>query len=124
MLRHCREHRKVCLAGLIKEGRIRRSYIGVAGQTVPLHRRVVRFYRLSFESGVLVESVEKASPAQKTGLLRGDIIVGLDDKPISAIDDLHRALTQDKVNTKVPVTLLRGTEKVTLEIIPAERPVI
>ncbi len=52
---------KFVVAGLIKEGRIRRSYIGVAGQTVPLHRRIVRFYRLSFESGVLVESVENAN---------------------------------------------------------------
>ena len=113
---------KFVVAGLIKEGRIRRSYIGVAGQTVPLHRRIVRFYRLSFESGVLVESVENASPAQAAGLLKGDVIVGLDDRQIGAIDDLHRALTQDKVNTRVPVTLLRGTEKLTLEIIPAERP--
>lgn len=113
---------KFVVAGLIKEGRIRRSYIGVAGQTVPLHRRIVRFYRLSFESGVLVESVENASPAQEAGLRKGDIIVGFDDKPIGAIDDLHRALTQEKVNTRVPVTILRGTEKLSLEIIPAERP--
>jgi len=113
---------KFVVAGLIREGRIRRSYIGVAGQTVPLHRRIVRFYRLSFESGVLIESVDVASPAQKAGLLKGDIIVGFDDKPIGAIDDLHRVLTQEKVNTRVPVALLRGTERLTLEIIPAERP--
>ncbi len=113
---------KFVVTGLIREGRIRRSYIGVAGQTVPLHRRIVRFYRLSSESGVLIESVEQASPAQKADLRRGDIIVGFDDQPIGAIDDLHRALTQEKVNTRVPVTLLRGTEKLTLEIIPAERP--
>ena len=97
-------------AGLIREGKIRRSYIGVAGQTVPLHRRIVHFYRLSFESGVLIEWVDTASPAQKTGLRKGDITVGLDDKPIGAIDDLHRVLTQEKVNTRVPVALLRGTE--------------
>ncbi|HME45042.1 MAG TPA: trypsin-like peptidase domain-containing protein [Syntrophorhabdales bacterium] len=113
---------KFVVAGLIKEGRIKRSYIGVAGQTVPLHRRIVRFYRLSFESGVLVESVENASPAQKAGVAKGDIIVGFEDKAIGAIDDLHRALTQEKVNTRLPVTILRGTEKLTLEIIPAERP--
>jgi len=113
---------KFVVAGLIREGRIRRSYIGVAGQTVPLHRRVVRFYRLDAESGVLVESVEKGSPAQRSGLLKGDIIVGLDDKPIGAIDDLHRALTQEKVNKSMPMTLLRGTEKLMIEITPAERP--
>jgi S1-C subfamily serine protease len=113
---------KFVVAGLIREGRIRRSYIGVAGQTVPLHRRIVRFYRLSFESGVLVESVENGSPAQDAGLLKGDMVVGFDGKPIGAIDDLHRVLTQEKVNTSVPVTLLRGTERLNLEIIPAERP--
>ena len=113
---------KFVVAGLMKEGRIRRSYIGMAGQTVPLHRRIVRFYRLSFESGVLVESVENGSPAEKAGLRKGDIVVGFDNSPIGAIDDLHRLLTREKVNTRVPVTLLRGTEKFTLEIVPAERP--
>ncbi|HVN22337.1 MAG TPA: trypsin-like peptidase domain-containing protein [Syntrophorhabdales bacterium] len=113
---------KFVVAGLMKEGRIRRSYIGVAGQTVPLHRRVVRFYRLHAESGVLVESIEKGSPAQRAGLLKGDIIVGFDDKPIGAIDDLHRELTQKKVNKSIRMTLLRGTEKLAVEITPAERP--
>lgn len=113
---------KFVVAGLIRDGRIRRSYIGMAGQTVPLHRRVVRFYNLRFETGVLVESVEQGSPAQKAGLLRGDLIVGFDDMPVSAIDDLHRLLTQDKVNVRIPVTIVRGTEKLTVDIVPAEKP--
>ncbi len=113
---------KFVVAGLIRDGRIRRSYIGVAGQTVPLHRRIVRFYRLSVESGVLVESVELGSPAQRAGLLKGDVIVGFDGKQIGAIDDLHRVLTQEKVNIRVSVTLLRGTEKLAVDIVPAERP--
>ncbi len=113
---------KFVVAGLIKDGKIRRSYIGLAGQNVPLHRRIIRFYRLPIESGVLVESVEPDSPAQRGGFLKGDILIAFDDKPISAIDDLHRLLTQDKVRKQVKMTLLRGTEKLSLDIIPAERP--
>src|SRR5213080_3129603 len=63
---------------LIKDGKIRRSYVGVAGQNVPIHRRVVRFYNLPLETGVLVVSVEKNSPAEKTGLREGDVIVALE----------------------------------------------
>ncbi len=112
---------KFVVAGLIREGRIRRSYIGVAGVTVPLHRRIVRFYGLAAESGVLVETIEPGSPAQKAEVMKGDIIVGFDERSIGAIDDLHRALTQEKVNKRVAVTLLRGTEEITLDIIPGER---
>src|SRR5216117_3593573 len=77
---------------LIKEGRIRRSYIGVAGQNVPIHRRIIRFYNLPLEAGVLVVSVEKNSPAEKTGLREGDVIVAFDAKPIGSIHELHKML--------------------------------
>lgn len=110
------------VAGLIRDGRIRRSYIGMAGQTIPLHRRVVRFYNLPAETGVRVESVEQGGPAQKAGVLKGDLIVGFDDTPVSAIDDLHRLLTQDTVNMRIPVTILRGTGKLTVDIVPTEKP--
>src|SRR2546425_3104447 len=74
---------------LIRDGRIRRSYIGVAGQNVPLHRRIVRFYNLALQTGVLIVSVEKNSPAQRTGLREGDIIVAFDAAPIGSVHDLH-----------------------------------
>src|SRR4030095_3413283 len=66
---------KLVAGWLIRDGRIRRSYIGVAGQNVPLHRGIIRFYNLPLETGVLVVSVEKDSPAQRAGLREGDIIV-------------------------------------------------
>ena len=78
---------------MLREGRIRRSYIGVEAQTVPLLRRVVRFYDLPGESGVIVASVTNGSPAQKAGLREGDIIIAMDAKPIAGVDDLHRLLT-------------------------------
>ncbi|MBI3810647.1 MAG: trypsin-like peptidase domain-containing protein [Nitrospirae bacterium] len=111
---------KFVAARLIKDGRIRRGTIGVAGQNVPLHRRVVRFYNLEVDSGVLVVSIEPDSPAQKSGLLEGDLIVGYDRRPISGIDDLHKALTENAVGATASLTIIRRTEKMTLPIVPEE----
>jgi len=105
---------------LIKEGKIRRSYIGLGGQNVPLLRRVVRFHHLPVESGVLVVSIEENSPAKKAGLSEGDIIVGFDGQPIAGIDDLHRMLTEERVGVKTTLTTLRHTEKLNLNIVPEE----
>jgi S1-C subfamily serine protease len=106
---------------LIRDGSIRRSVIGVAGQNVPLSRRVVRFHRLPIESGVLVASIEKDSPAKRAGLERHDIIVAYDEHPIAAIDDLHRRLSEDAVGVPATLTVLRRTEKLAIEVVPTER---
>jgi len=106
---------------LIHEGRIRRSYIGVAGQNVPLHRRVVRFHELPRESAVFVVSVEPGSPGAAAGLRDGDLIVGFDGKPISGIDDLHRLLTEDLADKETTVLVVRGSERVGLSIRPSLR---
>jgi S1-C subfamily serine protease len=105
---------------LIKEGKIRRSYIGLGGQNVPLLRRIVRFYHLPVESGILVVSVEENSPAQRAGLSEGDIIVGFGGQPTAGIDDLHRMLTEEKVGVKTVLTIIRQTEKLNLIITPEE----
>jgi S1-C subfamily serine protease len=105
---------------LIKEGKVRRSYIGVGGQNVTLHRRIVRFHRLPVESGVLVVSIEGNSPAQKAGLMEGDVIVGFDGRPTAGIDDLHKGLTEEKVGVSTPLTILRRSEKLVLNIVPEE----
>ena len=105
---------------LIRDGRIKRSYIGVAGQNVPLHRRVVRFHKLAVETGVLVVGIEDNSPAAKATLSDGDIIIELDGKAVRDIDDLQRLLTDEKVGATVPIVILRRTEKLTLHITPEE----
>ncbi len=99
---------------------MRRSYIGLGGQNVLLHRRLVRFYRLPVESGVLVVSVENNGPGQRAGLRQGDIVIGFDDRPVESIDDLHKTLTEEMVGAKKKLTVLRNSEKLDLEIIPEE----
>jgi len=105
---------------LIKEGKIRRSYIGVAGQDVPLPRRVVRFHSLPVSGGILVVAVENGSPAQRAGVLEGDVIVGYGDQPIAGIDHLHRVLTEKQVGVRSSLTVIRKGEKRVLAIVPEE----
>lgn len=106
---------------LIHEGRIRRSYLGVAGQTVPLHRRIVRFHDLPTESGVFVASVEAGSPAAQAGLRDGDLIVGYGDKPIAGVDDLHRLLTEEQAGVGSDLTVIRDLQKQTMQVRPTLR---
>jgi len=105
---------------LIRDGKIRRSVIGLAGQNVPLPRRLVRFYELPNESGVFIVSFEKDSPAQRAGLLEGDVMIAFDGRPISGIDDLHKLLTAERVGQKNSIAAIRRTEKLTFEVVPQE----
>ncbi len=107
---------------LIKDGRIRRSFIGIAGQNVPLLRKLVRHHRLAVNSGVLVLSIEPGSPAADGGLLEGDIIIGFDDEPVPAIDALHKRLTADRIGRRSMLTILRHIERLTLPLTPRETP--
>ena len=105
---------------LLREGRIRRSYIGIEAQTTVLHRRLVRFYDLPKESGVVVISVSDGSPGQRAGLREGDVIVALEGKPVAGVDDLHRLLTDAHVGVSTSLIVLRWTEKLELQIVPEE----
>ncbi len=111
---------KFVASRLLRDGRLRRSYIGVSAQTVPVHRRVVRFYDLAKETGALVLSVEDGSPARRSGLREGDVIVALEGHPVAGVDDLHRVLTDVRVGVSCALALLRHTEKLELKIVPEE----
>jgi S1-C subfamily serine protease len=105
---------------LLQEGRIRRGYIGVEAQTTPLHRRLVRFYDLPKETGVVVVGVTEGSPGKRAGLREGDVIVAFDGKPIAGVDDLHRLLTEAHVGVSSSLTVMRYTEKLELNVVPEE----
>ena len=111
---------KFVASRLIRDGKVSRSYIGLAGQNVPLPRRIVRYYNLAVESGILVVSFEGESPARKAGLREGDVIIGMNDRTTSSIDDLHKLLTEERIGRKSSLVVIRGTEKLTLEVIPQE----
>ena len=106
---------------LIREGRVRRAWLGVGGETVPLSRRYVRHFGLARDSGVRIQSVEADSPAVIAGLARDDIIVGIDDAPIANVDDLQRALGFDAIGREVQLVVLRRDRKLALAAVPRER---
>ena len=108
-------------AWLIKEGRIRRSSIGVAGQNVPLHPRVVRFHQLPVARGILVSEVEPGSPAAQAGLRQGDIVVGFKGQPVAGIDELHKRLVASEIGVPSALMVIRGTEKIFLVVTPREQ---
>jgi S1-C subfamily serine protease len=110
------------ISWLIKDGKIRRSYIGVGGQNVPLHRRLVRYHQLRAPSGVLAISVAPGSPAATAGLREGDVMIEFNEQAIPSIDALHKLLTGRQINVESPLIVIRGTEKIALHIRPAESP--
>ena len=109
---------------LMRHGRVRRSYIGVSGQTIELSRRVARYHALDTETGVRVAAIEPDSPAARAGLAVGDVIVGFANAPVAGIDALHRGLTAERIGVALPLLVLRGREKRDLTITPVARPAL
>jgi S1-C subfamily serine protease len=105
---------------LIREGRVRRCYIGVAGQNAPLSRRIVRFHDLARETGVRVQSTAPDGAARAGGILSGDIIVAVDGIPVGDGDELHRLITEERAGRPVPITVLRLSQKLDLVVTPRE----
>jgi len=105
---------------LIKYGKIRRSYIGVSGQNVKIQRKLVRYYSLPAENGILVAAIEPDSPADKAGLLEGDVIIAFNDQKVTSIDDLQKLLTNEQVGKKAAMLVIRRTNRLTLTIVPQE----
>jgi S1-C subfamily serine protease len=106
--------------GLIKDGRIRRGYLGVAGQRVALPSRLMKEHGLARETGMMIMGVEKGSPGSAAGLRERDVMVSFNGQPVSGVDDVHRILGSLGAGVKSTLTVLRGGKKLELEIVPAE----
>jgi len=111
---------KFVAAKLIRDGKIRRAYIGVVGQTVPLPRRLTLAYGLEQGSAILVQSVEPGSPAQSAGVHDGDLLLTFAEKPLAGIDDLQSLLSDERIGTRAELQLIRGVEKLSTVITPEE----
>jgi S1-C subfamily serine protease len=107
---------------LIKDGKIRRSYLGLAGQNVPLHPKIIRFHRLEQESGVLIAGIEQGGPVDLSSLKEGDIILSFKGNPVSSIDDLHRLLVGSEIGQRSVLSVIRGTETLDFLVTPRELP--
>jgi S1-C subfamily serine protease len=104
---------------LIRDGRVRRAWLGIGAQTVPLPRRLVRHHALAVESGVRVESLEADAPAAGA-LAPGDIIVGIDGAPIATVDELQRVLDAQAIGRELAIDVLRGTSRLTRAVRPVD----
>jgi S1-C subfamily serine protease len=107
---------------LIRDGRIVRGYIGMAGQNVQLPRRLVHFHKVPVGAGVRIVSLEPESPAERAGLRPADVIIGLGGKPVANIDDLQRLLSSECVGVATEIEVIRATEILALRIVPSEPP--
>jgi S1-C subfamily serine protease len=113
---------KYIASQILLHGRVRRSWIGIAAQNVPLPRRLVYEYKLPASAGVMATHIDPQGPAEAAGLREGDIIVSFAGERVSAIDELHRLLTDDRVGRRVPLVVLHGVYLQDLTVVPQHRP--
>jgi S1-C subfamily serine protease len=115
------ETARIVVPQLLRDGRVRRAYLGIAGQDVPLPRVLVRHHHLQAATGVLVTDVTEQGPASRAGIRSGDLIVAFETEAVERTDDLHRLLVGDVAGTLVAIQILRGTELLTLQVRPGDR---
>jgi S1-C subfamily serine protease len=113
---------KYIVGEILQHGRVRRSWIGIAAQNVPLPRRIIYEYKLPTPSGVMATSIDPDGPAAKAGMRDGDIILRFANENIGAINELHKVLSAERMGKPQPILVLRGVSLVDLTVIPANRP--
>jgi S1-C subfamily serine protease len=105
---------------LLRDGKVRRGYLGIAGASIPLPRRIARHFDLPGARTIRVESVEAGGPARAAGLEVGDLIVAFDGATVEGIDSLHRLLTVERIGKPLPISVIRGVQRLELTILPTE----
>ena len=108
------------ISQLLTNGHVRRGYLGIAGRPRHIDRRLVRLHNLSTEHGVEVVSVEGGGPAGRAGMREGDVIVALNEQQVNSVDDVHRFLAEWPIGQRMTITILRGVERLGMDVAPAE----
>lgn len=112
---------KHVLSEIILHGRVRRAYVGVAAQTVPVPRRHAMAAGIENAFGALLSSLDQKGPASEAGLLSHDIVVALDGEKVTGVDDLVRLLDRNRIGRTVKVEVLRLGRLRAFEVTPTER---
>jgi S1-C subfamily serine protease len=112
---------KATVVELLQHGRVRRAWLGLAGENTPLSRRVVRHFDLPIASALRVTAVEPDSPAAAGGVEAGDLVIALDGQPVSGFDDMHRLLSHDRVGKVLEMVVIRRAQRHALKMTPRER---
>jgi S1-C subfamily serine protease len=105
-------------ARLMRDGRVKRARLGLAGQTITLQKRLVRGLERPSDNAVMVSEVMDNSPASRAGLVSGDVLLTFDGYVLSAVDDLHRLLTSERAGKSISITLMRGAHIESVTIVP------
>ena len=103
---------------LMRHGRVRRSRLRLAGQTIALDRRVLRALERTEPAAVMISEVLPDGPAQRAGLERGDLLLELDGEPITGVDRLHRLLTAERAGREMEIRLLRRGKRQSVTLVP------
>jgi S1-C subfamily serine protease len=106
---------------VLRHGRVRRAWLGIAAETVAMPRRTVLHHALAADSAVAVSEVLAGGPAERAGVQAGDRLVRVDEHATRDVDTLHRLLGGDCVGRRVRLELLRGPRKLALDLVPAAR---
>ncbi|HSQ03103.1 MAG TPA: trypsin-like peptidase domain-containing protein [Burkholderiales bacterium] len=113
---------RTTIVELLRHGRVRRARLGISGENTPLSRRVVRHFALATSTALRVTAIERGSPAEMAGIEPGDLVIALDQHPVSGFDDMHRLLSQERLGKRVEIVVLRRGRRLALTITPAEKP--
>ena len=107
---------------LIKNGKVRRAYLGIVGQTVRIPPQIINANKLTKPSGIYVSDIQKQGNAQNDMLQKGDLIIELNGEALGSIDDLHKALTEETIGVHLPLKILRNGNPEIVDVCPSEMP--
>ena len=115
------ETAKEIAAQLIQHGKVFKAYLGLMLQEVPMNPKIARHYHLKNQKGLFITAIEPGSPASRSQLMEGDIIVSFNNKPVNSTQELFKALTHRDILTMTDVGVVRHTQLLTVTITPVEK---